>query len=306
MKRYRIGVLATHPIQYHAPWFRHLSEKMDLEVFYAYQQDAAGQARAGFGVEFEWDLPLLEGYSYRWLKNVARPPGLKSFNGCDTPEINEIVKKGHFDALLIFGWNYKSAFQATLACWKHKVPVLFRGDSHLGTPCSWLTRALKYFPYRWFLTRVDGYLYVGKRNKEYLQHFGVPERKLFFAPHFVDNAFFSEHAKQAESEGKHLEIRSKFGIPRDAFVFLFVGKMIPKKRPGDFIRACVKIFESVKNSNVHALLVGDGPLRALLEQRYSKEIGRRLLILGHRSDLPRILAASADLAHVAALAATAI
>ncbi len=39
-------------------------------------------------------------------------------------------------------------------------------------------------------------------------------------------------------------------------------------------------------------LVGDGPLRPLIEKRYAKEVGRRLLILGHRSDLPRILAAS--------------
>jgi len=39
-------------------------------------------------------------------------------------------------------------------------------------------------------------------------------------------------------------------------------------------------------------LVGDGPLRPSLERRYAKELGDRLLLLGHRSDLPRILAAS--------------
>lgn len=293
MKRYRIGVLATHPIQYHAPWFRHLSEKMDLEVFYAYYQDAAGQARAGFGVGFEWNLPLLEGYSYQWLKNIARHPGLESFNGCDAPEINEIIGNGNFDTFLVFGWNYKSAVQAILACRKNRIPVLLRGDSHLGTRRSWLKRVVKYFPYRWFLPRVDGHLYVGKRNREYLEFYGVPEEKLFFTPHFVDNDFFRERAQRAEAQGWHLEIRSQFGIPMGAFVFLFVGKMIPKKRPGDFIRACVKIFESEKNLNTHALLVGDGPLRTSLE-KLAKPYSGRIHFCGFRNqtELPNFYKAS--------------
>src|SRR2546428_11987966 len=84
---YRLGVLLSHPIQYYAPWFRYLAGRLDIEVFYAHRQDAAGQSAAGFGVQFEWDTPLLEGYPYRWLTNVARHPGVGSFAGCDTPEV---------------------------------------------------------------------------------------------------------------------------------------------------------------------------------------------------------------------------
>ena len=70
----RLGVLATHPIQYHAPLYRSLARELDLQVYFAHQQSAEGQAKAGFGVAFEWDVPLLDGYEYQFLENRAKEP----------------------------------------------------------------------------------------------------------------------------------------------------------------------------------------------------------------------------------------
>ena len=79
----KLAIVSTHPIQYYSPWFRFLAEQaprlrlrlrdeepteFSFEVFYAHRQTAKGQAEAGFGVEFEWDVPVLEGYPYRFLK----------------------------------------------------------------------------------------------------------------------------------------------------------------------------------------------------------------------------------------------
>ena len=44
----RLGILTSHPIQYYAPWFRHLAQQVDLQVFFAHRQDAAGQGKAEF------------------------------------------------------------------------------------------------------------------------------------------------------------------------------------------------------------------------------------------------------------------
>ena len=261
----RLGVLLSHPVQYYAPWFRHLAGKLELTVFYAHRQDARGQADAGFGVEFEWDTPLLEGYRYRWLTNVGRHPSVDSFTGCDTPEIYDILRSEPFDAFLVFGWNRKSAIQTIRACRRSKVPVLMRGDSQLRTSRSRARSIVKYLPYRWFLPRFAGHLYVGQRNKAYLRRYGVPEERLHFAPHFVDNAFFAESAQKAKASGKPSQIRAKLAIPGNSFVVLFAGKMIPRKRPADFIRACLKVFDQPDGSDIHAVLVGDGPLRPSLE-----------------------------------------
>lgn len=260
----RLGILASHPIQYYSPWFRFLAERIDIEVFYTHRQSASGQADAGFGVPFEWDAPLLDGYPYRWLRNVARNPSVDTFGGCDTPEVRRIVATERFDAFLIIGWNRKSAIQAVLACRQHGVPVLMRGDSHLATTRSWWRRTVKYLPYRYLLPRLDGHLYVGQRNLEYLRHYGVPDGRLFFAPHFVDNAYFANGQSSDEHGRRAAGVRRELGIPSDAFVVLFAGKLIEVKRPRDFVAACVRLVRE-DGANVHGLVVGDGPLRPELE-----------------------------------------
>ncbi len=168
-----------------------------------------------------------------------------------------------------------------------------RGDSHLMTKRSLARSVIKYLPYRWFLSRLDAHLYVGARNKAYLQHYGVPDDRLFFTPHFVDNAFFAEASEKSKRAGKTSEIRMAAGIPDDGFVFLFVGKMIPKKRAGDFVRACLRIFDLPEGRNVHALLVGEGPLRESLEQ-LARACAGRIHFVGFRnqSELPSFYAAS--------------
>ena len=45
------------------------------------------QGAAGFGVAFEWDVPLLEGYRHVFLANRSRRAGTDRYDGCDTPEI---------------------------------------------------------------------------------------------------------------------------------------------------------------------------------------------------------------------------
>src|SRR5437660_6507807 len=87
--RFRLAIVATHPIQYQAPWFKALAShaKVDLEVFFGHFATPKEQADAGFGVKFEWDTPLFDGYRYRFLKNVAAQPGPNRFAGIDTPEI---------------------------------------------------------------------------------------------------------------------------------------------------------------------------------------------------------------------------
>ena len=87
------------------------SEGFDFEVFYAHRQTAKGQAEAGFGVEFEWDVPVLEGYPYRFLKNVSQRPGTDWFGGCDCPEIGEILVREGFTHVLLIGWHKKVFWQ---------------------------------------------------------------------------------------------------------------------------------------------------------------------------------------------------
>jgi hypothetical protein len=44
-------------------------EGIDLTVYYFTQHTLKGVDRQ-FGKEIEWDIPLLEGYKYQFLKNI--------------------------------------------------------------------------------------------------------------------------------------------------------------------------------------------------------------------------------------------
>ncbi|MBX7221890.1 MAG: glycosyltransferase family 4 protein [Blastocatellia bacterium] len=261
--RYRLAIVTTHPVQYYVPWYRALAAhpEIEVEVFYCYRQSQEGQAQAGFGVNFEWDVPLFEGYKWHFLENVAKNPNVFGFSGCDTPEIATLVREGRFDAFLVQGWYVKSFWQTMRACWKYRVPLLVRGDSQLANDRSWLKRMAKYGFYRWFLRRFSAVLPVGQRSREYYAYYGVSPEKMFFAPHTVDNEFFSNRAAHFGGQGEAL--RRRWGIPLQARVIVFVGKLIPIKRPQDLVKAALHLKTLVPES--HVVLVGDGPLRPELE-----------------------------------------
>jgi len=264
MEAIRLAIVTTHPIQYHSAWYRALAAKpqLDLNVYYCHKATPQEHARAGFGVEFDWDVPLLMGYPYSFLRNVANPPGHGRFSGFDTPEIKNIILKGQYDAVLVNGWHYKSAWQAIWACWKSEVKVMVRGDSHLHTPRGMAKRAVKSFTYRRFIPRFDACLAAGQWSREYFLHYGARPERIFFVPHAIDSGKFQI---EAESLGpRRSELRMEQDLDENAIVCMFSGKFIPKKRPMDFISAIERAVRS--NPRIEGLMVGDGPLRARCEE----------------------------------------
>ncbi|HEY8661946.1 MAG TPA: glycosyltransferase family 1 protein, partial [Hanamia sp.] len=82
----RLAIITTHPIQYNAPWFKLLAERKKLKVmvFYTWSQvEKEGKYDPGFGKNVEWDIPLLDGYEYRFINNISNEPGSHHFNGID-------------------------------------------------------------------------------------------------------------------------------------------------------------------------------------------------------------------------------
>jgi glycosyltransferase involved in cell wall biosynthesis len=260
---YRLGILSTHPIQYYSPWYRALAATpaLDVTVYYAHRSSGADQAAAGFGVAFEWDLPLLEGYRSEFLENHARRPSVAGFWGCHTPELAAIIARERFDAFVVHGWYNRSYWQAIRACWRTRTPVLIRGDSTLNMARGPLRRAAKWLTHRWFVPRFDGYLVVGQRAREYYLAYGADPARMEFTPHFVDNDRFARAA--AELLPRRAELRRHWQLPERGLVFVYAAKFIPKKRPLDFVRALARA--CAQCPEVSGLMVGDGPLRGQIE-----------------------------------------
>ena len=266
--RFRLALVASHPVQYQAPWYRALSSFVDLRVFFAHRATPADQARAGFGVEFEWDSPVVGGYEHEWLENVARAPRVDRFLGCDTPGIGAILERRDFDAVLVNGWHLRCYWQAIRAARRAGLPVMVRGDSQLPTPRGVLRRTVKRLLYPRLLRSFDMCLAVGRRNADYYRYYGVPESRIVRSPHCVDNDFFRRGAAEARRES--LPLRASLGVPDGAVVVLFAGKLIEKKRPLDLLRALDLVGRD--RGDVYGVVVGDGPLKGQLDDHRARHL----------------------------------
>jgi len=85
-------------------------------------------------------------------------------------------------------------------------------------------------------------------------------------------------------------IRESLGIPTNAFVVGNIGRFFDVKNHGFLIEIFTLIQK--KETDAFLLLVGAGPLKEEIEDKINGlDLNSRVLILSHRSDIPRILKA---------------
>ena len=284
--RRRIGFLVSHPIQYYAPIFRELAQRSDLTVFFAHRQDASAQGRAGYGVAFDWDVDLLSGYESHFLKNVARAPSTQTFAGCNTPEIADRVPAGRFDAFVVPGWSLRSYWQAVGACRRARVPVMVRGDSQLAGQRGGAAGRVKGVIFPHMLKQFDACLYVGQRNREYLEHYGMAANRLFFSPHCVDNDAFKLASNAARGAGGR-----GAGAGDGRRRVLFVGRLVDSKRPMDVVQAVARLVAT--GQTVELVIAGAGELQGRMEEAArAGGLDARFLGFVNQSKLPAVYASS--------------
>jgi glycosyltransferase involved in cell wall biosynthesis len=317
----KIAIISTHPIQYNAPWFAMLTQrrKIDLKVFYTWPQAIEGFDDPDFGTTVKWDIPLLDGYAYQFVENISPSPSSKSWKGIDNPTLIPEVEQYKPDAILIFGWKFKSHF-SLMRHFKGKVPIWFRGDSTLldyevrsikqvlfrqsadkannATLKTHFSRLKSYLKFRirvFILTLVYRYIdkafYVGTNSKAYFLKHGLKENQLVFAPHAIENnRFFDSTEKQYEAKAK--QWREELGIKETDKIILFVGKFEPKKNPLLLINAVQRKTDhsplTTHNSQftTHLLFAGSGPLEAELKRQASNNPKLHFLPFQNQSQMP--------------------
>jgi glycosyltransferase involved in cell wall biosynthesis len=284
----RLAVVTTHPIQYYAPWFRHLAQQpeMDLRVFYLWDFGVVEREDKGFGRAIRWDVPLLEGYASEFVPNVSRRPGTDHFRGIDNPGLGEAVGRFQPGAVLCLGYNYVSFLRLILRRPLGDVPLLHRGDSHrlvarrgIG---AWLRRRLLTQLFR----RFRAFLYVGAANRDYLRMHGVADERLFFCPHAVDNDRFQANGEATRASA--LAWRLELGIAPEQAVVLFAGKFEEKKRPLDLLAA----FKRAAVTDAALLFVGNGHLEEALRREAAVAPDVYFAPFQNQSLMPRTYAAA--------------
>jgi glycosyltransferase involved in cell wall biosynthesis len=282
----RLAIVASHPIQYQVPLFRRLASSVELTVFFCHRHGLGPSFDPGFGRSIQYDVPLLEGYESRFLPNLSMRPGPRPL-GMINPTVVRLF--GEHDAVVINGYSTVTGLLA-LAAPKTRAAVLFRGESNLLPRRSRATRVVKDVVLKRLFRRVDHFLAIGSLNRDYYVSFGVPSERISIAPYSVDNDYFAQRSQAAQAD--RAAARRRLGIPTEGPLFLYVAKLLPRKRPLDLIRAFIQASDA---GMAQLALVGDGELMPEVQAlRSGSSVRDQIHLLGFRnqSELPEIYGAS--------------
>lgn len=286
-RRWKVAVLNSHPIQYFAPLYRHLTESGEFEIVALYASDFSlrGARDPGFGQAVVWDVDLLKGYKAVFLGDRAkrRTPG--GFWSLVCPELWSEIRNGDYDALWLHGHSYAMCLLALIAAKSCGVRVFMRGETHLGLQRSRLKAAIR-TPIMNLLYRLcDGCLAIGTANHEFYRAMGVPERKIELVPYTVDNRRFIDQSTISSAE--RARILGQFGLPEELPVILYASKFQRRKHPDDVLRAAAVLQERY---GLSVLMVGSGEMEKDLMQ-LSAQLGLEHIAFAgflNQSELPKI------------------
>lgn len=257
--------LNSHPIQYFAPLYRQLSgvKGFELEVWYCTEHGLGGELDREFETSVKWDVPVLEGYQARFLKNHSPKPGIYGFFGLMNLGLIPLLFANEKKMLVVHGWGYFSNLLALLIGRMSGQLVCLRGETpacHEGHRTGWKKWLRTFFVRNILGSLSHRILFIGEENRKFYQRYGIPEHKLVFAPYAVDNHRFQQQAAELKPDQKRL--RNQLQLPADKVIILFSGKYIQKKRPLDLLAA----FSHCRHrDDAHLVFMGEGELRSEME-----------------------------------------
>lgn len=257
--RRKLLVFDTHPIQYRSPVFRALYAKHpDTEVVFfneAFDGTRWWFHEVGKIPKQVWELPLREGFPNRVIG--TRELGLRRTHR----ELARLIDADPPAAVVVYGYYLPEHWLLRRLCAVRSIPLVFVGET-FSSGGSLLRRLVKRPLQRYFFRGISQFVTIGNRTETFYRKLGVSGARITRAKYCVDVGFFTMPEKEAEAARARL--RAELGIPRDAFVMLFVGRLFERKRPWDVL----SIFESLRaHDALHAVIVGNGPLEARLREQ---------------------------------------
>jgi len=289
-RRYRVLAVATHPVQYMTPLFRRMASHpaLDFQVAYCTLRGAEAGHDPEFGASIQWDVPVLDGHSWRHVPN--RGSGAESFFGFYNPALWKLIRGGNFDAVLCFVGYVRATFWiACLASKLSKAAFIFGADATSLTPRdgrNWKIPIKRFFWPRLFRL-ADQVIVPSSDGRDFMCSLGIPRDHVSLTGDCVDNDWWMTQSRQVDRAA----VRASWGVSPNDTVIVFSAKLQQWKRPLDLLRA----FAKAGLPNAHLLFVGSGPLLPQLQsEAASLGIASRVRFLGfvNQSQLPAVYTAA--------------
>jgi len=133
---------------------------------------------------------------------------------------------------------------------------------------------------RWLVDRTDSLVGNSQAVVDFYKPLGYPESKLRVIPNGVETPPLPSQSRAA--------FIADLGLPQDAKIAMVVGRLAAQKRVTDLLWSMQLLRQA--DPRAYLVIVGDGPLRASLEQ-YAREVEviSHVRFLGHRPDASSLL-----------------
>jgi len=275
-----------------APIFRRMAAHpgFDLHVAYCSLRGAEAGHDPEFGATVQWDVPLLEGYSWSLVPN--RGSGDESFFGLRNPGLSKLIREGKYDAVLCFVGYVRATFWIVFRAAKSSnAAFLFGTDTNTLAPRDgrrWKS-TVKTILWPRLFRLADQVIVPSSGARDLIVSLGLPAERVTLTPYSVDNDWWMRQSAAVNRQA----VRDSWAAAASDGVILFCAKLQPWKRPADLLRA----FAKAKLSNALLVIAGEGPLRGELESEATAlGIAARVRFLGfvNQSQLPAVYS-SADL-----------
>lgn len=257
----RILGLLINLVPYHVARWHAVSAQQgcDVSVVQLRTKDEFGVLEAG-SVGLSFHVETLG------IQKVIPPHELRSM-------MTEVVERLAPDVVVICGYSFPISLAMLLAAGQRGIPVVVCSESNRDDfKRSWW----KEFAKRRVIRLCRSGLVGGTPQKEYLKELGLLEDRIFTGYNAVNNEHFAVGADRARRNASQLQ--GETGVP-DRYL-LAVARFTEKKNLIGLVAAYRRFVERADASAPHLVILGDGPLRAALEQQI------RELDLSFRVHLP--------------------
>jgi len=284
LKRQKLVIVITHPIQYHAPLYRRIAEAdlFDLHVIFHNDRGARAYYDQSARATVSYDNGILEGYHYQFLTR-GDPVGLgQKLQQRFLPSLIREIIRHQPTAVYFHGYNHPAHIQAMLRLGKHGIKVLLRGENEDVLPRSWWRNWSRETLLHQLLPKLSGILYIGEKNREFFSRRGFSKDKMFFVPYSADNEYFGINLMDTERLAIRRQIAADYSFDPNQVIFVHTCKHRAEKQPLDVVDGFIKANQH-RTTPLPAtlLLVGDGPLRSEMEARIVKAELRNAVFTGY-------------------------
>lgn len=193
------------------------------------------------------------------------------------------------DVIAVPGWGDPYALLAIEWALKNSKPIIMMSDSNKKD--SKRNRIQEYVK-RIIISNCNSAFVAGTLQREYINELGISWNKIFLGYDVIDNNYFQNNTQSI----RHSLVKSNPNLP-DKY-FLCCARFIPEKNLINLIFAYNRYIRIAKDSQSEnsvwkLVLVGDGPLRSLIESKVKEfNIGEFIYFTGNRKyhELPEFYA----------------